>query len=100
MRMIFVMRSARIFVKHMIDLSEVSHELHILLLLRLCQIDNVDRVEVAVLALVLFLFLVMSKEKRASLIFLNSGRYTSVQNVHFVLCDACFVTELILSLGS
>ena len=46
-------------------------ELHFLHLLRLCQIDNVDCVEVAVLALVLFLFLMMSMEKRA---FLYSGK--------------------------
>ena len=49
-------------------------ELRFLLLLRLCQIDNADCIEVAVLALVLFLFLMMSKEKRASLIFLHSGK--------------------------
>ena len=35
-------------------------ELQVLLLLRLYQIDNVDHVEVAVLALVLFLFLMVS----------------------------------------
>ena len=45
-------------------------ELHLHLILRLCQIDNVDRVEVAVLALVLFLFQ-MSLDKRA---FLHSGK--------------------------
>ena len=67
------------------DLSETHDrsvrglvELRSFLILRLCQIDNVDRVELAVLALVLSLslslFLMMSEEKRASLIFLHSGK--------------------------
>ena len=72
--MIFEMRSARICLKHNDRSVRGLVELRFLLLLRLCQIDNVDRVEVAVLALVLFLFLMMSNEKRASQIFLHSGK--------------------------
>ena len=72
------------------DLSETHDrsvrglaELHFLLLLRPCQIDNADCIEVAVLALVLFLFLKMSLAKSASLIFFTVERYSSVQNVAF-----------------
>ena len=49
-------------------------ELHFLCLLRLCQSDIADCGEVAVLALVLFLFLKMSLAKSASLMFLHSGK--------------------------